>query len=371
MRSIAGPSRSAAWLRQSPGSWWRKTPTSQWRIPAQAYVSRAALKLIAALDHFGLSPDGLDCVDVGASTGGFTQVLLERGAKHVIAIDVGHAQMDHRLKDDPRITNLEGLNARELTRGDLATPAQAIVSDVSFISLKLALLPALELAEPGAWFVTLVKPQFEAGRDGVGKRGMLKDPSQGPNIAADLELWLNSLGGWQSLGVIPSPITGGRRKPRVSAGRKEIMSTETVTIHAVGAEGDGIARGPEGAIFVPFTLPGEEVAIARVKNNGMPMSWSKTSPDRVTPVCKHFGPEGKGGACGGCSLQHWADQPYQDYKRQLVIDALKTKGIETDVAPLFPCLPGRASPCDDDRAADRQGRRAGLFPGRYAPDRPG
>jgi len=177
--------------------------------PAQAYVSRGALKLIAALDHFGLTPDGLDCLDVGASTGGFTQVLLERGAKHVIALDVGHAQLDHRLRDDPRITNLEGLNARELTRGDLATPAQAIVSDVSFISLKLALHPALELAEPGAWLVTLVKPQFEAGRDGVGKRGMLKDPSQGPKIAADLEVWLNSLGGWQSLGVIPSPITGG------------------------------------------------------------------------------------------------------------------------------------------------------------------
>ena len=177
--------------------------------PAQAYVSRAALKLIAALDHFGLTPEGLDCLDVGASTGGFTQVLLERGAKHVVALDVGHAQLDHRLRDDPRITNMEGFNARELTQGDLPFPAQAIVSDVSFISLKLALPQALELAEPGAWFVTLVKPQFEAGRDGVGKRGMLKDPSQGPKIAADLEMWLNSLGGWQSLGVIPSPITGG------------------------------------------------------------------------------------------------------------------------------------------------------------------
>jgi 23S rRNA (uracil1939-C5)-methyltransferase len=117
------------------------------------------------------------------------------------------------------------------------------------------------------------------------------------------------------------------------------MSTETVIIHAVGAEGDGIARGPEGAIFVPFTLPGEEVAIARVKNHGVPMSWSKTSPERVMPPCRHFGPEGKGGACGGCSLQHWADQPYQDYKRGLVIDALRAKGIEADVAPLMHCLP--------------------------------
>jgi 23S rRNA (cytidine1920-2'-O)/16S rRNA (cytidine1409-2'-O)-methyltransferase len=189
--------------------------------PAQRYVSRAALKLIAALDHFGLSPDGLDCLDVGISTGGFTQVLLERGAKHVIGLDVGHGQLDHRLVGDPRITNMEGFNARELTRDDLAVPAQAIVCDVSFISLRLALRPALELAEPGAWLVTLVKPQFEAGREGVGKGGMLKDPSQGVKIAADIEEWLNSLGGWQSLGVIPSPIKGADGNQEfLIAGRK-------------------------------------------------------------------------------------------------------------------------------------------------------
>ena len=118
------------------------------------------------------------------------------------------------------------------------------------------------------------------------------------------------------------------------------MSTETLTIAAVGAEGDGIARTPQGAIFVPFTLPGEEVAVARVRNHGMPMSWSKVSPERVTPPCRHFGPEGKGGTCGGCSLQHWADESYHDYKRGLVIEALRAKGIETEVAPLIHCLPG-------------------------------
>lgn len=177
--------------------------------PAQAYVSRAALKLIAALDHFALSPDGLDCLDVGASTGGFTQVLLERGAGHVMALDVGHAQLAPKVADDPRVTNLEGINSRELTATMLDRPVEAIVSDVSFISLKLALPPALDLAEPGAWLVALVKPQFEAGREAVGKGGMLKDPSMRPRIAADLEQWLNSLGGWRSLGVIPSPIAGG------------------------------------------------------------------------------------------------------------------------------------------------------------------
>jgi 23S rRNA (cytidine1920-2'-O)/16S rRNA (cytidine1409-2'-O)-methyltransferase len=178
--------------------------------PAQAYVSRAALKLIAALDHFGLSPEGLDCLDVGASTGGFTQVLLERGATHVVAVDVGHDQMDPKLREDRRITNLEGLNARTLDADHLGgRTIKAVVSDVSFISLKLAVLPALELVDAGTWCALLVKPQFEAGRDNVGKGGMLKDPESAPKIAADLEQWLNSLGGWQSLGVIPSPISGG------------------------------------------------------------------------------------------------------------------------------------------------------------------
>lgn len=117
------------------------------------------------------------------------------------------------------------------------------------------------------------------------------------------------------------------------------MSTETLDIAAVGAEGDGIARTPAGPVFVPFTLPGETVAVARVKNHGMPISWSKTSPERVDPRCRHFGPEGKGGACGGCSLQHWADVPYQDFKRQLVVDALTSQGIEAEVAPIIACLP--------------------------------
>lgn len=189
--------------------------------PAQHYVSRAALKLIAALDHFGLSPEGLFCLDVGASTGGFTQVLLERGAAHVTALDVGHGQLDQKLRNDPRVTDIEGLNARNLTQRELSTPAQAIVSDVSFISLKLALPPALTLAEPGAWVVMLVKPQFEAGRENVGKGGMLKDPSSGPQIAADLEAWLNSLCGWRSFGVLPSPIAGGDgTQEYLLAGRK-------------------------------------------------------------------------------------------------------------------------------------------------------
>ena len=190
--------------------------------PAKAYVSRAALKLVAALDHFELDPKELNCLDVGASTGGFSQVLLERGAAHVTAIDVGHGQMHERISGDPRVTNIEGLNARNLAEGDLSGRAiHFVVSDVSFISLKLALPPALKLAATGATCVLLVKPQFEAGREAIGKGGLLKDPDSAPAVAAELERWLTEDMGWTSLGLIPSPIAGGDGNQEfLLAGRK-------------------------------------------------------------------------------------------------------------------------------------------------------
>jgi len=178
--------------------------------PAQDYVSRAALKLVAALDHFKLDPAGHDCLDVGASAGGFTEVLLQRGAAHVTSIDVGHGQIHPRVAGDERVTSIEGLNARYLTSDDIDNRAITfIVSDVSFISLKLALVPALELAEAGAFCVLLVKPQFEAGREAVSKAGLLKLPETAPDVAAELERWLVEDMGWETLGLIPSPIAGG------------------------------------------------------------------------------------------------------------------------------------------------------------------
>jgi 23S rRNA (cytidine1920-2'-O)/16S rRNA (cytidine1409-2'-O)-methyltransferase len=178
--------------------------------PAQAYVSRAALKLIAGLDAFGFDPKGALALDVGASTGGFTQVLLERGAAHVVALDVGHGQLDAGLAADPRVSVLERLNARDLTPAHLEGRRPGlVVCDVSFISLKLALPPALDLAAPGAGCVLLVKPQFEAGREAIGKGGLLRDPAEGERVAADLTLWLDGLPGWRSLGTVPSPIEGG------------------------------------------------------------------------------------------------------------------------------------------------------------------
>ena len=118
------------------------------------------------------------------------------------------------------------------------------------------------------------------------------------------------------------------------------MSTETVTIAKLGAQGDGIAHGPDGPIYVPFALPGETVAIARVKNHGTIMSITTASPDRQEPACRHFGPDGLGGACGGCSLQHFADEPYRAFKRSLVVDALKSKGLSAEVGDLIAAHPG-------------------------------
>lgn len=177
--------------------------------PARDYVSRAALKLIAGLDHFGFDPQGADALDIGGSTGGFTQVLLDRGAGHVTAIDVGHGQMHPSVRDDSRVTSIEGLNARNLAAADLVGRIpDFIVSDVSFISLKLALPPALDLAATGARAILLVKPQFEAGRERIGKGGLLKDPADAERIAEDLRDWLNTVPGWHAVGLHPSPIEG-------------------------------------------------------------------------------------------------------------------------------------------------------------------
>jgi 23S rRNA (cytidine1920-2'-O)/16S rRNA (cytidine1409-2'-O)-methyltransferase len=178
--------------------------------PARDYVSRAALKLASGLDHFRLDPEGRTCLDIGISTGGFAEILLQRGAAHVIGIDVGHGQLHARLKAEPRLTSFEGLNARDLDRSHLGgRKVDAIVSDVSFISLKLALPPALGLAEPGSFALLLVKPQFEAGREAIGKNGLLKDPGLGPKIAEDLSAWLDQQPGWKSVGTMASPLTGG------------------------------------------------------------------------------------------------------------------------------------------------------------------
>ncbi len=170
------------------------------------WVSRAALKLIHALDEFGLTPRGV-ALDVGASTGGFTEVLLARGAERVIALDVGHGQLHPRIAGDPRVVVHEGVNARDIPAG-LVPPVDWIVADVSFISLTKALPGPLSLARPGAVLVALIKPQFEAGRAHVGRGGIVRDAGVHAGVRARIRDWLTGLG-WQVTGEVASPIEGG------------------------------------------------------------------------------------------------------------------------------------------------------------------
>lgn len=176
--------------------------------PAAAYVSRAALKLVAGLDRFGFDVAGRDCLDIGASTGGFTEVLLQRGAARVVALDVGHGQLHPRVAADPRVQNIEGLNARDLSSADIPFRPEVIVSDVSFISLTLALPPALTLARHPAVGIFLVKPQFEAGRQAIGKGGLV-DETTGRAAAERVRAWLDGRDGWRVHDLVPSPILGG------------------------------------------------------------------------------------------------------------------------------------------------------------------
>ncbi len=176
--------------------------------PAARYVSRGALKLLAALDRFGFSPRERPCFDVGASTGGFTQVLLERGAAKVYALDVGHDQLAPELTANPKVIRRDGLNARYLTQADIPFSADAIVVDVSFVSLRLVLPSVLTLALPGAWLVALVKPQFELGREALGKGGIVKDAEKARASVEALSAWLDQQGRWQPAGFFVSPIKG-------------------------------------------------------------------------------------------------------------------------------------------------------------------
>lgn len=170
------------------------------------WVGRGALKLIHALAAFRLAPGGV-ALDVGASTGGFTEVLLARGASRVYALDVGHGQLHPRIAADPRVVSLEGVNARAIPAG-LVPPVDWITADVSFVSLEKALPGALALAKPGAVLVALVKPQFEAGRDHVGRGGIVRDASVHEAVCARIRDWLAGAG-WEVTGLVPSPIEGG------------------------------------------------------------------------------------------------------------------------------------------------------------------
>jgi 23S rRNA (cytidine1920-2'-O)/16S rRNA (cytidine1409-2'-O)-methyltransferase len=172
------------------------------------WVSRGGVKLAHALGHFGLSPAGRVCLDVGASTGGFTDVLLAHGAAKVHAVDVGHGQLAWKLRADPRVIVHERTNARYLSRSQITDPIGALVCDASFIGLEKLLPAALDLCAPGAWAVALIKPQFEAGASAVGRRGVVRDPAVHQAVCDRIVGWWEQRVGWRVSGTTESPITG-------------------------------------------------------------------------------------------------------------------------------------------------------------------
>jgi len=185
----------------------------------QPWVSRGGLKLDHALRFFCLSPAGRVCLDIGASTGGFTDVLLTHDAARVHAVDVGHGQLAWKLRTHAQVHVHEKTNARHLTLADIGEMAGALVCDASFIGLRTLLPAPLALCAPGAWAVALIKPQFEAGPGQVGSKGVVRDPAVHEAVCAEIAAWWAGLAGWTVLGLEPSPITGpeGNREFLIAA----------------------------------------------------------------------------------------------------------------------------------------------------------
>lgn len=178
------------------------------KAPEHPWVSRGGMKLAHALKHFAVNPADMCALDVGASTGGFTDVLLHYGAARVYAVDVGHGQLDWKLRQDPRVVVLEKTNARYLSGETIADPVDCVVCDASFIGLQTVLPAPLALTQAHAVLITLIKPQFEVGKKEVGKGGVVRDPALHQAVCERISDWVNQLPGWQVVGLTESPITG-------------------------------------------------------------------------------------------------------------------------------------------------------------------
>jgi 23S rRNA (cytidine1920-2'-O)/16S rRNA (cytidine1409-2'-O)-methyltransferase len=215
---LAGQVYSGQQRVNKPGDLLRPDQPLELRGQDHPWVSRGGLKLAHALDHFQLSPNGKTCLDIGASTGGFTHVLLHGGAAKVYAVDVGHGQLAWTLRNDPRVVVKERVNARYLDSTHIPEPPDVVVCDASFIGLRIVLPAALQLTAPGAWAVALIKPQFEVG-PAVAKGGVVRDPGVHTRVCAEIRSWWSALPGWTVLGIEPSPILGpeGNREFLIAA----------------------------------------------------------------------------------------------------------------------------------------------------------
>ena len=172
------------------------------------WVSRGGLKLAKAIESFPIAPEGKIAIDVGASTGGFTDVLIQNGAAKVYSVDVGQGQLAWKLRQDPRVVVLEKTNARHLTAEQIPEPVDLVVCDASFIGLETVLPAALSLTKPQAWLAALIKPQFEVGKGRVGKGGVVREPELHKEVCDRIEAWVGGLPGWTVRGIVESPIKG-------------------------------------------------------------------------------------------------------------------------------------------------------------------
>lgn len=206
---LAGQVFSAERRIDKPGQMLGADAPLEVRGQDHPWVSRGGLKLVRGLDAFGFSPAGRVCLDIGASTGGFTDVLLARGAARVHAVDVGHGQLAWKLRGDTRVVVHERTNARYLTDAEITDPIEALVCDASFIGLATLLPAPLALCVPGAWAIALIKPQFEAGRAvAAAGKGVVRDPAIHAAVCASVREWWAALPSWRVAGIAESPITG-------------------------------------------------------------------------------------------------------------------------------------------------------------------
>lgn len=204
----AGLVQAGTDLVQKPSETWPADTIFTLKGQEHPWVSRGGMKLAHGLSAFGFDPTGRVCLDIGASTGGFSDVLLTHHATKIYAVDVGHDQLATKLRADARVVSLEKTNARYLTAQIIPEPITALVCDASFIGLQTVLPTALALCAPGAFAVALIKPQFEAGPEHVGKGGVVRDTNLHEEICAKIANWLGAQAGWHIVGVTPSPIKG-------------------------------------------------------------------------------------------------------------------------------------------------------------------
>lgn len=210
-------------ITKKAGQIWLGTAEIKIAEEAPDFVSRAGTKLAHAIEQFEIDCSGKTVLDLGASTGGFTQVLLGHEAAHVYAVDVGHDQLHKDIKADERVISMEGQDARTLTKDNFKHPIDAITVDVSFISLMKLLGQPLTLVEPGGWVIALIKPQFEVGKKALGKKGIVKDQEAVQTVLETVTSWFEDQPSWHVIGLIPSPISGqtGNREYLICVGKED------------------------------------------------------------------------------------------------------------------------------------------------------